>query len=94
MRKLFVAAAAAVVLTAGSVGAQSPIFTGPLLRTATIDRHSGMVVPTTTRLQPVIGSVRPAPRRFHLFGHKARYSATMFNPVQGTFSTQIFKWKR
>jgi hypothetical protein len=94
MRNVLIAAVAVMVLAAGRAGAQPPTFAGPTLQTATFDRHTGTVVPATTRLQPVIGTVKPVPGRFHLFGHKSQYSAMMFNPLHGTFATHIFQFKR
>jgi hypothetical protein len=96
MRSVLIAAAAVVALASasGRAGAHPPPFAGPTLQTATIDRHTGTVVPATTRLQPVIGTVKPVPGHFHLFGHKSQYSALMFNPLHGTFATHVFKFKR
>lgn len=93
MRRLLMAAAAVAALASGRAGAQVSTFAGPTMQTATIDRHTGTVVRATTRLQPVIGTVKPAPARFHLFGHKPLYSATMFNPLHGTFATHKFTLK-
>jgi hypothetical protein len=87
---------AVVVLLAGVVGAPAaragdPFANhGPFVRTAAINTR-GEVVPTVTRLHPVIGSLQRTGHFTNPFTHKARYTGTVYNPMLGTFGTQKFR---
>jgi hypothetical protein len=60
------------------------------VRTAAINTR-GDVVPAVTKLHPVVGSLHRTSHFNHPITHKARYSATMYNPMLGSFGTQTFK---
>jgi hypothetical protein len=64
---------------------------GPTIRTATIDSRSGTVIPTTTRLHPVIGSLQRTGHFTNPFTNKTKYTGTVYNPALGTFGTQKFR---
>jgi hypothetical protein len=68
----------------------NPFRRGMMLRTVTLDHHSGEVVPTVARAQPVVGSIhRTLP--FHQVTPRAGYVGTAYNPALGQFKKYHFR---
>ncbi len=92
-----------VVLVASNVRADGPPASLPVVEDATIEpvgynpfKHgmvtrTGKVLPTATRVQPVVGSVQRTSVLANPLTHKARYSGTVYNPLLGQFSTHSFR---
>jgi len=69
----------------------NPFNRGLTTRTAVLDSRSGLVVPTVTRLHPVIGSVQRTNWFTNPLTQKDRYTGTVYNPQLGQFSTYRFR---
>jgi hypothetical protein len=92
MRRFVVAAVAVVALTlaAGRASAQHP--RDPMLaKTAFFDSRTGNVIPTVTRLHPVIGSLNRTSHLNNPLTHRARYTGVLYNPILGSFGTKSFR---
>ena len=90
MRRLLVAAVVMLAFTANQASAWPP--QDPMIaKTAVFDNRSGAVVPTVTRLHPVIGSMNRTSHLNNPLTHKARYTGVLFNPLLGTFGTKTFR---
>ena len=96
MRKLLVALLVLAVSGAGSQtvrAGDSFGSRGPFVRTANINTR-GDLVPTVTRLQPVIGSVQRTDHFPHPFTHRTKYTGVAYNPMLGRFGTQTQTFRR
>lgn len=91
MRRILAAAVVMVTFAVGQADAKEPRGDGVFGKGVVIDRNNGSVIPTTTRLHPVIGSTQVT-SHFNLpFSHKARYTTMMYNPLLGSFSSRTLK---
>lgn len=86
--------ALAVVVLAGTASAGNYPASGPVSFAGVNLPSGGPPVSrgaTTTRLQPVVGSVQ----RTGLFAHphtgRTKYTSTVYNPTLGQFGTQTFR---
>jgi hypothetical protein len=90
MKRIFVAVVLMLLLVSSANRAEAgnrKLFA----RSAVINSRTGMPIPVTTRLQPVIGSVQRTSHFANPFTHKARYTSTVYNPVLGTFGNYKFR---
>jgi hypothetical protein len=69
----------------------NPFKHGMVTRTAALDSRTGKILPTATRVQPVVGSVQRTSVFANPLTHKARYSGTVYNPLLGQFCTHSFR---
>ncbi|MCI0703308.1 MAG: hypothetical protein L0241_19695 [Planctomycetia bacterium] len=69
----------------------NPFNRGMTRRTVLFDGRTGLVVPTVTRVQPVIGSIQRKSHFANPFTHKARYTGTVYDPQLGQFSKHHFR---
>jgi hypothetical protein len=69
----------------------SPPPRGPVMRTPIFDSRSGTVIPTVTRLHPVVGSGQRSGHFAGPFAQRAGYSETVYNPLLGQFGTLRFR---
>ncbi|MBY0459208.1 MAG: hypothetical protein K2V38_17905 [Gemmataceae bacterium] len=93
MRALLVVAVVLAVAAVAEAKPMPPSFppppTSPL---AVLLPGSGLrPAPTTTTLQPVVGSVQRTGRFTNPFTHKSKHTGTVYNPVLGQFTRTNFR---
>ena len=90
MKRIFVAAAVALLLSTSAQAADNWT-QGLPTQSPLVNLRGDTSVPPVTRLHPVVGSIQRTSHFTNPFTHKAKYSSVMYNPVLGSFSKHKFR---